>query len=188
MSYDPKKPRGYDGLARGNVWQQRIANVWKDLGFGVWVGWGHDEPDIVTFTDVMLADDPPERLVEAYGVVNHVVSVKTFHFVPSDQRFDEEGRHCWAVARTLYRKDVLAEVNYALSHRIGSVLLTIVNTRNEVAEHVELDCNSFQRYTTSQLLNNGNGPKEYTLRNAVQVEEDTTLGWKSRAIRTGWQG
>lgn len=175
---DPAKPSGYDALARGNIWQARIADAWGDLGWGVQVGWGHDEPDIVTFSPTAFLDDAPEKLVEPFGVVNQVVSVKTFHLVPSGERFDQTGKHSWAVARTIYRKDVLPEINFALSHGLNFVLLTIVNTRNEIVEHIEVDCGSFQRYTTSQQLNDDSRQKVYTIQNASQTEEDTQLGWR----------
>ncbi len=143
-----------------------MAEEWKADGFQVSVGWGHDEPDIV----LRFPNDIPPV----------VVSVKTFNLVPSNQRYGKDGRHSYASARTITRKDVIAEVAYALSVKAYTVILTVVNQRNGVAEHVELDPTTFSQYTTSQRLNDDNGEREYTitdLMNPSTLEESTGQGW-----------
>jgi hypothetical protein len=160
------KPSGYDALAQGVVWQNRVAEEWKAAGFEVSVGWGHDQPDI--------ALSFPE------GVPPVVVSVKTFNLVPSNLRYGRDGRHSYASARTITRKDVIAEIAYALSNRAYTVILTVVNQRNGVAEHVELDPTTFSQYTTSQRLNDDNGEREYTindLMNPATQEASEGQGW-----------
>lgn len=43
-----RKPQGYEALACGNIIQQRAADSYKELSFGVHVDWGHDEPYVIT--------------------------------------------------------------------------------------------------------------------------------------------
>jgi hypothetical protein len=162
-----RRPSGYDALANGLVWQNRIAEEWKAEGHQVTLGWGHDQPDIV--------------LSFPYGLPPVLVSVKTFNLVPSNMRYGEDGRHSYASARTIRRKDVIAEIAYALSNPTYAVILTVVNQRNGVAEHVELDPTTFRQYTTSQRLNDDSAEKEYAiwdLRSPVILEVNEALGWK----------
>ncbi len=145
--------------------QSKVAEEYKAEGHHVSVGWGHNQPDIV--------------LEFPYGLPPIVISVKSFKLVQSNMRYGEDGRHSYASARTIKRKDVIAEMTYALSTKAYTVILTVINQRNEVAEHVELDPATFSQYTTSQRLNDDNGKKEFVLdlSNEVTLEENKELGW-----------
>jgi len=89
--------------------------------------------------------------------------VKTFNLVPSAQKNNTNGRHVGVRSRTITRKDVLPEINFVIQGRISTVLLTIVNLRNNVAEHIVIfaykdwEHEEFQSYSTSQALNDENG-------------------------------
>lgn len=160
------KPSGYDALAQGVVWQNRIAEEWKAEGHEVSVGWGHSQPDIV--------------LGFPYGLPPVVVSVKTFNLFPSTMRYGEEGRHSFASTRTIGRKDVIAELIYAQSVGAYTVILTVVNQRNGVVEHAELDLATFTQYATSQRLNDDRGERVYTitdLRNPERLDGNARQGW-----------
>ena len=163
----PRRPSGYDALANGVVWQNRIGEEYKIEGHQVSLGWGHNQPDIV--------------LSFPYGLPPVLVSVKTFNLVSSSMRYGDGGRHSYASARTISRKDVIAEIAYALSNPTYAVILTVVNQRNGIAEHLILDPLTFQQYTTSQKLNDDSAEKEYAiwdLRSPVILEVNETLGWK----------
>ncbi|MBI3859231.1 MAG: hypothetical protein HY296_03180 [Thaumarchaeota archaeon] len=161
------KPSGYDALAAGNIWQNRVAEAWAAEGYEVQVGWGHNQPDIV----LPIAEVVPPA----------VVSVKTFFLVPSSQRYGPEGKHSYASGRTIYRREVIAEINYALTNGAYMLILTVINQRNGVAEHVLLNPKTFQAYATSQRLNDDSGDTElviWDLDTPVWLEENKELGWE----------
>jgi hypothetical protein len=166
------EPSGYGALAAGNIWQNKVAEKWKAEGYDIWVGWGHDQPDIVlTFPDPKDQSHPPRA----------VVSVKSYSLVPSPYRYGEDGRHSHASCRTIYREDVLPELNYAIEDGLHEVVLTIVNQRNGVAEHVLLVPQKFSKYTTSQRLNDDSGDRELVLWDLiwpVVLDYDREAGWE----------
>jgi hypothetical protein len=140
-----------------------VAEAWRTAGFEVELGWSHDSPDVV------LHSNPPVT-----------ISVKSFNLVPSSMRYGSDGRHSFASARTIYRKDVEAEIGYYWSVGWGILLLTVINQRNGTAEHIELNPLDFKYYTTSQALNNDNGEKDLVVlnvKNPHYVAESEELGW-----------
>lgn len=61
------------------------------------------------------------------------------------------------------------------------VILTVVNQRNGIAEHIELDPAAFVRYATSQSLNDDSAPRAYIVRDLHSLEVlevNEKLGWK----------
>lgn len=164
---DRRRTSGYDALAQGVMWQSRIAEEWQAEGFPVQLGWGHDQPDIVL--------GPP------HGLPPVIVSVKTYNLRPSSMCYGDDGRHSFASARTITRQDVVAEIDYAIAHRAYMVILTVVNQRNGIAEHIELDPATFTRYATSQSLNDDSAPRAYIVRDLHSLEVlevNEKLGWK----------
>lgn len=180
------KPSGYDALAQGVVWQQRVTDRWRELGFQVRSYWGHNEPDLVV--DLECIGEALELFPNGYPKV--IVSVKTFYLVPSSERRGPDGRLSYASARTVSRKDVQAELGYAQSNYVldregkylfGPLFLTIVNTRNETVEHVSLNPWTFQGYTTSQRLNLDDWEKELSVIDIFDprtLEENQSQGWR----------
>jgi hypothetical protein len=167
-------PSGYDALAAGNIWQNRIAEDWLACGFPVETHYGHGEPDIAVYF--------PESFPPHYHLrsrILRVVSSKALYLVPSKMRYGPEGKHSYATTRPIYRRDVVPEINYALANDAYGVVLTVVNIRNGVAEHAELDPKTFQVYNTSQRLNEDDRIKEYVpdLQSGSILEEDKEMGW-----------
>lgn len=161
------RPSGYDALAAGAIWQNKVVEAYRDSGVEVLVGWGHDQPDIVI---PLPGPIPPV-----------IIAVKSFTLVPSNQRRGADGRLSNASSRTVTRADVSAEVNYALLSKAARLILTIVNQRNGVCEHADLDYETFAYYSTSQRLNDDeSGDREYAIwdpSDVVTLETNRQQGW-----------
>ncbi len=164
MSY--KRPDGYRSIAEGAIWQQRVVDAYKEDGYpDVWVGWSHDQPDLVIF----IPDVPPI-----------VIAVKSFTLVPSAERRGPDGRLSYASARTVTREHVAPEINYSLQAKAALCVLTVINQRNGVAEHIELHPEVFTSYTTSQRLNDNRGNRNLAIwdfADVVALERNDQQGW-----------
>jgi len=158
---------GYDALAAGNIWQFRTGERYREEGWDPQLGWGHSQPDIV--------------LPIGNGRPPIVISAKSFYLVKSNQRYGLDGRHSHASTRTIYRREVAAEINYALTNGAYVLVLTVINQRNGVAEHAMIDPRAFQSYTTSQRLNDDSWDKELVILDfewVVWLEANKQLGWE----------
>ena len=93
--------------------------------------------------------------------------MKSRELWPSDQRYtiDENGirRQTHAVAYTYYRKDLEAEIDYAMKHQIPCHLV-VVNLRNGNEWSVQIDPYKFQSMTTPPALSEGESQEEQEYR------------------------
>lgn len=120
---------------------------------------------------------PSRFITNPDSVIMGIVSVKCFTLVASNQRYSTEGTASNAVARTITRKDVLPEIQAARSYGMCEVLLTIINLRNGIAEHAIIYTPTFQKYTTTQYLNNDSNPRHYALTGIAVENWNQQMGY-----------
>jgi ABC-type lipoprotein export system ATPase subunit/predicted GNAT family N-acyltransferase len=153
-------PKGREAQARGHQVQGAIAQEYRDKGLFVRDLYEEGDPDIVLYGNKEMT------------IPTKVISVKAFYLVPSWMRYtsevaegpvtsavtpfssetsEEEKKMRHAVARTIYRRDVAPELDYAVAKGVPCELV-VVNLRNSKRESITID-SSFQYYTTSQELN-----------------------------------
>jgi ABC-type lipoprotein export system ATPase subunit/GNAT superfamily N-acetyltransferase len=164
-----RKPDGYDALAKGVLIQQQIADEYRKQGYTVECNFGHDQPDIILYED------------ENKTKPIKVISVKSYYLVPSNQRWTAtplpSGEVVWksgfANARTVYRKDVLPELSYAINYGIECELI-VVNLRNGRRWSIRLD-KDFEKVTTPAWLSKDRAEEE-------EVEKEEEKENKSKGV------